>query len=136
MVSRKEIRQKAMELIFQMEIQNDFSDDAMNKFLKNYSMPKSQTEYFMFLFEKLISNKNEIDNIIEKHSKNWAVSRLARVDLSILRVAITEMIFIKDIPIAVSINEAIELAKIFGTDNSPKFINGVLAGVTGELEEK
>jgi N utilization substance protein B len=72
---------------------------------------------------------------VEK-SKNWAISRMARVDLNIIRVAVFELVFLSDIPKNVTMNEAIEVAKKFGTEDSPAFINGMLDEIAATISEK
>jgi|GEM_PF-2261440 N utilization substance protein B len=86
-------------------------------------------EYFEFsanLFDKCVQNKAEADVLIQTHIKNWKLDRLAKIDLLILRLAVTEWLYFEAIPVKVTINEAIELAKLFSTSNSGKFVNGVL----------
>ena len=93
-------------------------------------------EYMTLICNNLKANKEKIDELINKYAKNWSVSRMPKVDLSILRLAICELIFIEEIPNKVSKNEAIELAKLYCDDKSPKFINGILGSVSNELESK
>ena len=84
-----------------------------------------------------IKEKNEmINSLINSNAKNWSVDRIAKVDLAILKLAIAEIIAIDDIPQKVSVNEAIELAKIYCDDKSPKFINGILGSVINEIGSK
>ncbi|MGL5692771.1 MAG: transcription antitermination factor NusB [Peptostreptococcaceae bacterium] len=84
-----------------------------------------------------LNEKNEmITTLINSNAKNWSVDRIAKVDLAILKLAIAEIIAIDDVPQKVSVNEAIELAKIYCDDKSPKFINGILGSVINELESK
>lgn len=78
----------------------------------------------------------EIDRLISEKSKHWAISRMAKVDLSILRMAVFELLFRVDIPRNVTINEAIEVAKKFGSEDSPAFINGILDEVAAGLPTK
>lgn len=80
-------------------------------------------------------HREEIDKDIRKFSINWKLERMARIDVAILREAITELKYIDDVPDAVAINEAVELAKIYGTDKAPKFINAVL-GKVAETEDE
>jgi N utilization substance protein B len=80
-----------------------------------------------------VENLDIIDELIEKNAKNWAISRIAKVDLAILRLATYEMLFREDIPPIVSMNEAIELAKELSTDESSRFINGILDSVKSML---
>ena len=107
-----------------VELNNIKLDDAIDK------------KYIIMICEKAKENKEQIDELINKYAKNWSVSRMPNVDLSILRLAICELIFIDEIPNKVSINEAIELAKLYCDDKSPKFINGILGSVSNELESK
>ena len=81
-------------------------------------------------------NNEMINSLINSNAKNWSVDRIAKVDLAILKLAIAEIIAIDDIPRKVSVNEAIELAKIYCDDKSPKFINGILGSVISETESK
>ena len=81
-------------------------------------------------------NNEMINSLINSNAKNWSVDRIAKVDLAILKLAIAEIIAIDNIPQKVSVNEAIELAKIYCDDKSPKFINGILGSVISEIESK
>lgn len=84
-----------------------------------------------------LEEKNEmINTLINSNAKNWTVNRIAKVDLAILKLAIAEIIAIDDVPQKVSVNEAIELAKVYCDDKSPKFINGILGSIISELETK
>ena len=92
--------------------------------------------YIKTILSTLNDKNEEIDTLINSNAKNWSVNRIAKVDLAILKLAIAEIIAINDIPQRVSVNEAIELAKIYCDDKSPKFINGILGSVINELESK
>ena len=85
------------------------------------------------LIKGTLEHRAEVDAIIQKHAKNWDISRMAVVDRNILRLAIFEMLHREDIPPVVSINEAVDIAKKFSTGDSGKFINGILDKVRGEL---
>jgi N utilization substance protein B len=131
-MNRKLAREMAMKLIFQMDIQDDFSNERINKFLEE--LPEdNQRDYIRELAENFIKNKEKIDNSIEENAKGWKINRIAKVDLTILRVAIGEIYYMEDIPEIVSINEAVEMAKTFSSEDSSKFINGVLGSI---LEKK
>lgn len=86
-------------------------------------------------FQKILEKKAEIDAMIEAISDGWRINRMGKVDLTIMRLAVYEMKFDSDIPVGVAINEAVELAKKFGQDNSAAFINGILASIAKEMEE-
>ena len=107
-----------------IELENIELDDAIDR------------EYMTLICNNLKSNKEKIDELINKYAKNWSVNRMAKVDLSILRLAICELVFVEVIPSKVSINEAIEMAKLYCDDKAPKFINGILGSVVNEFETK
>ena len=134
MVKRKDTRKNAMELIFQMEIQNDFSDEAIEKFQELNSLTVKQRDYMSLLFRNIEERLEKVDTVIEENAENWRIQRLAKVDLSILRIALIEMFYVEEVPIAVAINEAVSLAKIYGSDNSAKFINGILGTVARKMQ--
>ncbi len=85
---------------------------------------------------KIIEHLDIIDDYISKHLHNWRLERLAKVDLSILRVAVYEFLYVDDLPMPISINEAVEIAKIYSSPDSSKFINGILGSIYQTLEEK
>lgn len=93
-------------------------------------------EYMKNLLNKFFENQEVVDGLINKYAKNWTVDRLAKVDLSIIRVSITELLYFGDVPKKVSINEAIELAKRYCDEKSPSFINGILGSVVSECKEQ
>ncbi len=80
-------------------------------------------------------HRDEIDAAIEKYSINWKLERMARMDLAILREAASEIMYIDEVPDAVAINEAVELAKVYGTEHASKFINALLGKIAGEAEQ-
>ncbi|RDY24845.1 transcription antitermination factor NusB [Romboutsia maritimum] len=90
-------------------------------------------EYMIKICRALKDNSGVIDESINKFSKNWSIQRMPKVDLSILRLCVCEMMCLPEIPKKVSINEAVELAKIYCDDKSPKFINGILGSVVNEI---
>lgn len=128
-MGRKEEREKVMHFIFQMDIQSDYSEDFANKCLEELDIDSKEKSYVENILFKFLDNKETIDQVIEKNSNEWKINRIAKVDLAILRVAITEIYYVEDIPESVSINEAVELGKTFSTEESGSFINGILGNV-------
>ncbi|MBF8982662.1 transcription antitermination factor NusB [Lutibacter sp. B2] len=126
---RKMAREIAMQLIFQMEVHKDFSNDIINKFINNIPEGDKQITYIREVATTFIENKDNVDRMIEDKSRGWKIDRIAKVDLSILRVSITEIFHMTEIPTNVSVNEAIELAKLFSTADSSSFINGILGSI-------
>tara|TARA_Y100001960_G_C14484187_1_gene733388 strand:- start:232 stop:675 length:444 start_codon:yes stop_codon:yes gene_type:complete len=92
--------------------------------------------YAIELITNIICHTDQIDDTISKYAKAWPVSQMPSVDKNILRIAIQEIILDEQIPKKVAINEAVEIAKLYGTENSPKFINGVLGTILKEISEK
>ena len=88
------------------------------------------------LLEGMSEHQSEIDALISAHSEQWRAERLAEVDLAVLRLAVYEMCFCDDIPVAVAIDEAVELAKEYSTQDSSRFVNGVLSGVLAGMGEQ
>lgn len=127
-MGRRYARESTMKLLYQMEMNSDFSDEIVNIFFESNNFSISEKEYVEDAIYTIISNLKEIDHHIKENIEGWKLHRLARIDLCILRIAIYEIIYREDIPVEVSINEAIEVAKIYSTDESSKFINGVLGG--------
>jgi N utilization substance protein B len=126
---RTEARELFMQLLFQMEVQSDYSQNIKEKFVQEHLKDSNQLEYFNNLFEAAVSNLATIDEKLEACSENWKISRMAKVDLAILRLSAAEILYLNDVPDSASINEAVDLAKKFGGDDSGKFINGILGKV-------
>jgi N utilization substance protein B len=134
-MGRKQAREGAMKLLFQMESNNDFSDDALNFYLENFQYDEKETEYIKDAIYTIRKNVEEIDRNIISNLEGWSIHRLAKVDLSVLRLAIYEILYRDDIPIEVSINEAIETVKKYSKEDSFKFVNGVLGGFVRSLKK-
>ncbi len=128
-MNRESARELLMQLLFQMEGQHDYSEGLKNRYLDEATGTHNQLSYINDLFEKVTANLEIIDNIIDNNSNQWRVTRIPKVDLAILRLAIAEMMYADDIPKEVSINEAVNLAKKFSTEESGRYINGILSKV-------
>ena len=111
------------------------TDEVLKTFWKNNPHPNDIMEFTSYLVNGTMKNLNQIDKVIENTSKNWSFRRINAVDLGILREAIFEILFCQDIPCKVTLNEAIELGKKFGTEKSGTFINGVLDNVVNQDPE-
>lgn len=128
-MGRKRARESTMKLLYQMEMNNDFSDNIINIFFENNKFDEKEKEYILEAVNKIIENLEKIDSHIEKNINNWELNRLSKIDLCILRVAVYEIMHRPDIPIEVSINEAIEISKKYSSSESSRFINGVLGSI-------
>ena len=126
-MKRREAREKALQTLFQLENTQLTIEEAMSHVLEGKNDP---------FYEKLVrgttEHMNEIDESIKKHLENWSLERLPKIERTILRLAVFELLFMQDAPAKVVMNEAIELCKTFGDDQSSKFVNGVLSKYTTE----
>ncbi len=139
-MSRKVAREVAFKIVFELAFQND--EEAAKLFEKlveasdeKYEITEEDNAYISEIITGIQSNESSINEMIKSHLKDWSFERISKIDLAILRLAIYEIKYREDIPCKVSVNEAVELAKIFGEDSSPAFINGVLAEILKSIEE-
>ncbi len=125
-MSRRDARIKAFELIFMINNCDDISFE-LEKVGAELKEHKKHFKYISEVVTAAYTNKDEIDSkISENLSENWSITRLSKMCLAVLRLAVSEMLYVEDVPNSVSINEAVELAKLFGDENEPAFINGLL----------
>lgn len=127
-MSRRDARDTAFKLVFEIPFHGFDYKDRIDFFIENLdiTLTEPEKEYVRGVVAKCFENLENIDDMIVPLLKNWTISRLPKVSLSVLRLAVTEMVYFDDIPYQVSINEAIELAKQYGDDDAPAFVNGVL----------
>ncbi|MBN2796845.1 MAG: transcription antitermination factor NusB [Clostridia bacterium] len=134
-MTRNKMRESLMKLLYQADVRNEYLYDF---FVNAYELMEDRTavnnQYFETVVRSFLDYKTIIDQDISENLKKWDIDRLGKVELSILRLAVTEMRYVDDIPHKVSINEAIELAKQYADDQAPKYINGVLASVLKKIE--
>ncbi len=126
------VRSKLREHVFKMLFQIEFNDaEDMFERLRNYfelleDAADKDREYIQAKYEAVAARVPEIDSLLNEIAKGWKTSRMSKVDLTVLRLAVYEMKWDEDIPEGVAINEAVELAKRFGGENSSSFVNGIL----------
>lgn len=129
-MTRKESREYMMKVFFQMEARKDFLVDHKEEYMGD-CQAEGQQDYCDNLFSLLCNRKEMVDQQIAAHSTKWKISRIPKAELAILRVAVIELLYLGDIPASVSINEAVALAKLYGDDQSPAYINGILGAIAG-----
>lgn len=139
--TRHQLREIAFQTIFSMLYNEEVTTHvAIDNILDWHASDLADDEsvvvpaYVTLVVDGVKARQEELDKHISAHLKGWTVSRIAKTDLVILRLAIFEMVYIEDIPAKVSLNEALELAKEFSDDESRRFINGVLSSVMAELD--
>jgi len=136
-LSRRLAREAAFKALFQVDIGKCRVQQALKRSLEDYKFHEQDEQFVEDLVASTVSNLEQLDRIIKKHLVKWELDRLSAVDRNLLRLALYEIIYRPDIPPAVSINEALELAKKFGsTGEAVGFINGVLDRAAGEAFER
>ena len=134
MGTRRRARELAMQALFYMDASRSNSPQMLERFCENFTPSQKVRPFFIKLVTGVLEAKPQIDTLIERFSKNWRVHRMSGVDRNIMRVAIFEMLFCPDIPPKVSINEAIDVGKKFGTEESGAFINGIIDSIRIAIE--
>lgn len=129
-MGRRASREIAMKLLYQLEIQKDDREQQINYVLEENSLADKDREYVTDVVEGVSKNLSYLDKVIEDLSKGWKISRISKVDLSIMRLSIYEICFRNDIPYSVSVNEAVELAKKYSNEDAGSFVNGILSKVS------
>lgn len=125
-MTRSEAREYMMTVVFQMDVLDCFDVDMKEKFLSVKG--EKHSDYCSEVYSILCNKKETIDSEIQSHCVKWNLDRIPRTDIAILRIAAAEILFL-DTPTAVAINEAVELSKKYGEENSPKYINGILGAI-------
>jgi len=136
MGTRRFARELAMQALFSMDMNSAFSPEMLADYRSCFPHNKRVGPYFERLTGGVLQYKNHIDSVIEKYSSNWKVRRMACVDRNVLRLAVFELLYCSDIPAKVSINEAIDIAKKFGSSESGSFINGILDSIRTALDRQ
>lgn len=133
-MSRRELREHLFRMLFRKEFHEQTElNDQIDMYFESIEQPQEKDIiYLKDKFNKIMKIIDEIDSVIEEASSGWKLNRLGKVDLTILRLATYEIRNDEDIPTGVAINEAVELAKKFGEDQSPSFVNGILAKIANK----
>ena len=121
-----------MQALFQTDVSKNSIDKVLDILFEEENFVDDTKEFSKTLASGVLDNITEIDDVIKKYSTNWSFDRIVNVDKNILRIAIFELLFFKENPDSVVINEAIELAKKYSEDESAKFINGILGSVVSD----
>ncbi|BBO76429.1 N utilization substance protein B [Desulfosarcina widdelii] len=135
MGTRRLSREKALQALFYMDMHRDPVEDPVGHFCSCFSENQPTEPFFHRLVDGVRENRATIDAVIERFSSNWKISRMSCVDRNVLRIAVFELLFCTDIPPKVSINEAIDVGKRYGTEESGAFINGILDSIRMAITE-
>ena len=126
-MKRREAREKAVQTLFQL----DNTELSINEAI-TYIIEEPVNRFYEQIVRGTVENKEEIDEVLTEKLENWSLDRLPKIERTVLRIAVYELLFNEDVPHRVVINEAIELCKTFGDEKSGRFVNGVLS----KFEEK
>lgn len=133
-MSRKLTRESIMNTLYQMEMHVNFELETFSTYLADNVLEPSELEFAKEVVGAFVREKEAVDEAISTHLKGWTIERISKVDLSIVRLAITEILYIDSLTPAISINEAVNLAKKYSDDESALFVNGLLGEFVRHLE--
>ena len=125
-----------MQALFYMDMRDNVSLQMLESFCDNFRPPKKANPFFLTLVTGVLETITEIDALIERFSKNWKIHRMSGVDRNVMRIAVYELLYCEDIPPKVSINEAVDVGKKFGTEESGAFINGIMDSIRDALDNE
>ena len=132
-MNRSQMRELTFQLLYQIEIQKEIDEETVEIFCENNEIENEEAQkYIMNITSGITEKKEEINKLISKNLKSdWKIDRITKINLALLKLSIYEMMY-NEVPFKVAINEAVELAKKYGDESAPNFINGVLASVVKE----
>jgi N utilization substance protein B len=133
---RRKSREFALQVLYQLNITKQEAITALTRFQEHFSPNKEADEFLKRLVLGVLEHCQEFDRLIEQYSENWHLDRINMVDRNILRMALFELLYCEEIPPKVTINEAIDLGKRYGSEDSGSFINGILDRIQNEVVRK
>ncbi len=136
MGSRRKGREAALQILFQIDVSDQSAEQAIRTFWGSLAAGREGESFANALVRGFWDRREEIDEIIRGVSRHWRLERMTRVDRNILRLATYELAHLEDVPRRVTLNEAVELAKRFGSEGSAGFVNGVLDRIASDLEKE
>ena len=136
MGTRRKARVIALQALFEVDCTDHELEESLDRLLEEASLAEEGKLFARELAGGVLKNKGRIDSMIEIYAPAWPVAQLAAIDRNILRLAIFEILFDNKVPVGAAINEAVELAKTFGSENSPRFVNGVLGTVSAHASKE
>jgi len=132
---RRKAREETLRILFRLEFENKQLEKTLNQYWESKKTSEEIKEYSTWLVKGIISDQAKIDNIIQKVSEHWRISRMPLVDRNILRMAVFELLNEENIAPAIIINEAIEIAKKYSGDEAATFVNGILDAIRKNLKD-
>jgi len=133
MGARRRGREAALQILFAVDITGDTFERALREYFVYLASSVDGQEFTAMLVEGYAAHAEDVDAVIRKVSEHWRIERMPRVDRNILRLGAYELLYLKDVPRRVTLNEAVELAKRYGGEGSPGFVNGVLDRIAADV---
>ncbi len=130
---RRKAREETLRILFRLEFENTHLEKTLIQYWENRKTSEEIKEYSTWLVNGIISHQEKIDNIIQRVSEHWRISRMALIDRNILRMAVFELLYEENIAPPIVINEAIEIAKKYSGDQAATFVNGILDAIRKKL---
>jgi len=135
MKTRRRARRVTLETLYEYDIADHPPGEVLERRLQENPMEKTGVEFASRLIQGVIKHQDEMDTLIAKYAPEWPLDQMAVIDRNILRIAIFEFLIDGETPVKVAINEAVELAKTYGSDSAPRFINGVLGTLADHIPQ-
>lgn len=132
---RRQAREVALQLLYMIDFNDSWSNYTQDQCPELFDVEDKSRDFSNLIVDGVIQNRVKLDSVITRASENWSIQRMARVDRALLRLACFELCCLPEIPRNVAINEAIEVAKKFGSEDSPMFINGVLDKIASYIDK-
>jgi N utilization substance protein B len=135
MKTRRRARRVTLETLYEYDLANHPAFEVFARRLKDHPLESAGVTFAQRLIEGVLRHQDEMDALIARYAPEWPLDQMAVIDRNILRMAIFEFLIDQETPVKVAINEAVELAKIYGSDSAPRFINGVLGTLADRATE-
>ena len=136
MIKRRRSRESALQVLYQWDLTQQDTQKGLAHFKEHFSLKEESDPFLEQIVRGVLTHRKEIDRLIEQYSENWRLDRIAPIDHTILRIAIFELLYCDEIPPKVTLNEAVDLGKQYGSEDSGRFINGILDRIMNEVVQK
>jgi transcription antitermination factor NusB len=136
MSARRKARELALKALYAYEISGSDAQQVSEEIISSSQIKEDAKRFSKVLFDRTLRNVEKIDDLIKRSVKSWEFSRIALVEKNVLRIGVCEIVFFPDIPVPITINEAVELVKRYGEKDSKNFVNGVLDYIAKELKKE
>lgn len=134
-MKRREVRELALKVLYAHDIGKNDTNSIMEQLFSEENIEETGRDFCRLLVEGVLANLTTIDRFISKYTTDWPLDRMAGVDRNLMRIALFEFLFSEGVPGAVAVNEALEVAKSYGSEESPRFINGILGNILKDLPQ-